>query len=479
MKDRSVRKGIIGVILFIFCIQAGFSVFGMKAEAANKDFKIEKGVLLKYYGSKTDVTIPSDVKTIGSEAFINSEITSVKLSSSVTEIAENAFKNNTKLKSITLTGSLKTIGDGAFWGCTRLEKIEIPDSVKTIGENAFYNCNSLKSVKLGKAVAVISKRAFVKCSALTGIELPKSVKTLGDEAFLDCTALKTVKVDKSLTDFGIDSFENTAWLTDKRNKDPFVVVNSVLIDAKTQPKHRPELPKGIKKIGAGAFRDCDVVWEITLPDSITSIGREAFAGSDRITGIVIPKKVTVIADRAFAECGNLKNIKLSASLKEIGTEAFIDCLSLKSVTKVPKTLAKIGRQAFAGTQWLKNKKGNNTVTPLIEMNGILIDGTLCSGEIIIPDTVKTIATGAFENAENLKAVRIGSSVKKIEAGAFVKCRFLESVTVSTSVKKIAKGAFSSNPLLTQISYDGTKKELKSSLGITNGKIDGITVQFLK
>ena len=76
------------------------------------------------------------------------------------------------------------------------------------------------------------------------------------------------------------------------------------------------------------------------------------------------------------------------------------------------------------------------------------------GEIVIPDSVKTIGPFAFsanytaptetEPALGLKSVRIGSGVETIGEQAFYKCAAMETLTFSdeSSLTSIGKYAFS-------------------------------------
>jgi hypothetical protein len=84
------------------------------------DFIIKDGVLKKYTGSDSVVTVPDGV----------------------TDIDRDAFKNCTSLKEITIPNSVQSIGDWAFEGCTNLE-ITIPKTVKTIGTDAFTGCKKV------------------------------------------------------------------------------------------------------------------------------------------------------------------------------------------------------------------------------------------------------------------------------------------------------------------------------------------------
>ena len=68
-------------------------------------------------------------------------ITSVTIPNTVTEIGGRAFEYCSSLSSITIPNSVVSIGSGAFQGCSGLTTITIPNSVVSIGSGAFSGCN--------------------------------------------------------------------------------------------------------------------------------------------------------------------------------------------------------------------------------------------------------------------------------------------------------------------------------------------------
>ena len=76
-----------------------------------------------YTGSDTVLTVPQKLG-----------------GSPVTEIAADAFAEQTKLTSVTLPDGLKKIADDAFFNCTSLETITLPDSVTSLTGAAFSGC---------------------------------------------------------------------------------------------------------------------------------------------------------------------------------------------------------------------------------------------------------------------------------------------------------------------------------------------------
>ncbi len=109
---------------------------------------------------------------------------------------------------------------------------------------------------------------------------------------------------------------------------------------------------------------------------------------------------------------------------EIGFGAFRNCSSLTNVT-IPDSVTKIGDYAFSGTPWFENKREEN---PLVIVNNILIDGSTCEGDIIIPDSVTTVGGRAFYESK-ITSIVLPESVTKIEALAFGYCESLKDVTI--------------------------------------------------
>ncbi|MBR2839050.1 MAG: leucine-rich repeat domain-containing protein, partial [Kiritimatiellae bacterium] len=75
--------------------------------------------------------------------------------SGVSELSGSSFENCKSLRTLELAddGDLKHIADWAFFTCTNLASVVVPASVTNIGANAFSACNALKSVVFKSAEA--------------------------------------------------------------------------------------------------------------------------------------------------------------------------------------------------------------------------------------------------------------------------------------------------------------------------------------
>ena len=243
------------------------------------------------------------------------------------------------------------------------------------------------------------------------------------------------------------------------------------------------LSDSVTTIGAGAFRDCQALKNVTLSKNLTQIGAEAFYNCTALTGITIPDSVRIIRNGAFEKCSALTSIVIPNGVTAIENNTFYNCTNLASVSlpesliyisagafgcaaleaiNIPSNVAYLGGSAFAGTS-LKSFDMPNSVTyvgsgafyctPLTSIaisNSIAVLGekAFVTGDEPLNVIIKDGATKVWENAfmnSSVVSVTIPDSVTTIEKRAFYRCENLQSVTVPSSVTEINSEAFSSTP----------------------------------
>ena len=210
----------------------------------------------------------------------------------------------------------------------------------------FYDRDDIKKVIIENGITTIGSCAFVVCENLKSITIPDSVTSIGSRAFDGCTNLTNVIIPDSVTSLGQFAFDGTAWLENQREENSMIIANKILVDG-TACKGKVIIPDGVRVIADSAFNKCSDITDIIMPDSVTNIG-----------------------ETAFLECENLSNITIPASVTDIGSSA------------------------FGYTKWLENKQNKN---PLVIVNGILVDGKACQGEVIV-ELSRNVQS---ENTQNL------------------------------------------------------------------------------
>ena len=352
--------------------------------------------------SLTSITLPDSITSIGSDAFRQCySLTSITIPKNVTIIEEGTFCGCKSLTSITIPDSVKRIKSDAFSTCSALTSIEIPNSITSIGDNAFYNCTSLNSITIPDSVTSIEDFTFYNCESLTSITIPDSVTNIGKQSFYNCRSLTSITIPERVSSIGAFAFDATPWLEAQREINPLVIVNGILIDGNAC-NGDVILPNSITSIGDGAFYNCTSLNSITISDSVTSIG-----------------------NYVFSNCKLLTSITISDSVTSIGNNAFLDCEALNSIT-ISESVTSIGNNAFSGSAWLEAQR---KINPLVIVNGILIDGTTCTGDYIIPNGVTSIGGYAFYNCKSLTSIIIPNSVTSIGESAFFNCESLSSITI--------------------------------------------------
>ena len=240
------------------------------------DFNLTTGTITKYNGTDTVVVIPSKINgvtvtTIGTDAFLGLNITSVTIPANVTEIGSNAFADCTNLTSVNYAGDWSNltiqsgnpaVQDAANEQLFDFEFILNNTAVVVIRYKGTAADVTIPSCYKGKPVTVIDHTAFYNNSAVTSVTIPDSVTAIPDYAFGFCSQLTN----------------------------------------------------------------------ISIPNSVTFIGFSAFNSCTSLKSITLPSSLSTIQSYAFYNCGNLKTIRIPVSVTSIGNCAFDDCPSLMTVT---------------------------------------------------------------------------------------------------------------------------------------------------
>ena len=348
----------------------------------------------------------------------------------VEAIAEFEFHERHDLRKVIFPSTLKKISSAAFQECVNLESVNIPEGVKTIGNNAFGHCCSLTEIHI-PAATQIKKNAFAQCSGLRKLTVAEGNPYIDSRC--DCNAV-------------IDSATDTLI-----SGCPATVV-----------------PSGVKAIGERAFYLCEGLKSIILPETVTTIGIDAFALCGDLETITLSDGLETIADSAFCYCKALTSVTIPSTVKFIDKKAFADCVSLSEINIPAGTTIHSHSFKGCGLKKINLDQSHPIYDSREECNAIIETNTdrllVGCSSTVIPDGVREIAFGAFENCKDLETINIPQSVVAIgtaafscsglkeivlpdalttvESATFAQCEHLESVKLPAGLKSIGSGAFS-------------------------------------
>lgn len=210
----------------------------------------------------------------------------------------------------------------------------------------------------------------------------------------------------------------------------------------------------------------DVILSLTGTGSIVEEKHPWDESKDTITRIEINGNITGVERNAFYWCSNLSSVYIGSSVKNVHPKAFSGCNSLIQfeISNVNRSYCSIDGVLFSKDKEMlvrfpEGISGSYNVpsgTTKIgdfafskEMGGkesIVLGGI---NEVFLPNTVKSIGKGAFQDCQNLTNVTMTDSVEKIGEYCFDGTG-LTDIRLSNNILEIPKYALSSGVLKTVV-----------------------------
>lgn len=185
----------------------------------------------------------------------------------------------------------------------------------------------------------------------------------------------------------------------------FNMDETVLIKYTNEAAENYVVPDGVIEVSSKAFARSGHIRSLKLNEGLVKIGADCFDKSQYIEELIIPASVETIGSSSFAAMPSLKSITFKNpnldGYSTIGSDR--DHLMKTLTVNLPEGVKRIPDKFFS------------SLTPL--------------EEIVLPDSVEEIGTGAFRYCENLKKITIGKSIKKINGNTFYGVP-LESLVIS-------------------------------------------------
>lgn len=388
------------------------------------------------YSNIRRLTISSDVRTIGSNAFANC----TNLSHVYCKVANPANLNPERLPSnemMTLyvsTDEIKAAYDAeeetegrVAWKNKFKNRIYVGGMSMVSNDGMWYVCANdgtkpVATLYSGKdeadivipgmltnnsIVTGIDKIAFSGLSKIVSLTIPETVTAIGPEAFRNCNNLvyvySKIKAPYSINNNvfsnkakailytpanATDTYTNkTGWNFGSskvcEDMEVFLYNGMSFVGWVLGGDKNAILIKGV----AGAY---DVPFNVpnkvsspqTIDYDVIAIGDNAFNGIGLFKNLTIPSNIKSIGSNTFRSCGALETVDLQSTQMDLGTNAFYDCKKLKDINL---------------------------------------------------DVVKTIGASAFQNCTGLKIVTLSSILQSLGDKAFYGCSNLAEVINNSSI----------------------------------------------
>ena len=404
----------------------------------------------------TSVTLPDTIDTIGSNAFESTGLTSIYIPSSVTTIGSSAFKS-TSLDTISIVSSSSIANEAFLSSSSSSTIVEVRGTYTTNELNTWIATNVTDVTKFSNAQQVVYNTetfAFtydtltgdsVDTIKITGSNygvrlgeddtlgyatgiIPSTINSLdvtriGTDAFKDCIYIATVSIPESVATIDSNAFEGCTSLA-TLGFDGTSVCESIGSNAFKSCSSVTEIviPESMTTIGSGVFENCSSlsILEFSGTSTCTSIGSDAFKNTN-LTGTltlpasintVTPGSVSVIGTGAFhgtsiteiVLMGLYNSVQISMWLANYNNR-FPDGHSI-ILTREPLVYSFTTYSSFkkiTGSNYQNYLDGDRTIPASISGNTVthitqdaFKDTALNS--IIIPSSITTIETGAFDGA---------------------------------------------------------------------------------
>lgn len=441
------------------------------------------------------LTVPPEIKYIGTSAFENSFLREITLVNT-DQICDKAFKNCNDLTRVDMQAGVIQIGTECFYK-TGLTEMSFPSSMQRIGHGAFADCSSLQKVDFSKisGTVAIGDYAFYNTAGLNEVDFLKagsdgvtvSVARIGEAAFAvedGATGNMTeflfpTTIKQALSAGDVGNIE-TEGLGD------FVLAGRMNLEHVTMPADFGRNPTPAAKVPDNTFYNCFNLDYVKFPADGTSCGyatfdpRKLFATISNedfyvwgpelnsVRGYATPRQQTWDAVTALDgvavpyryDRGTPPNEQQFYEICGGDNKEYLMCINNEGV--LTSCTRKDRQTPMTDTIPLiiPDKVGEREVTAI---------GPGCFGDdelnqhihtLTINDNsqIASIAASVFENWKELKKVYIGNSITEIGANAFAGCEKLIDVTFSSpvggheSVENFGENAFKTGS--SQLTFHG-------------------------
>ena len=329
----------------------------------------------------------------------------------ISEIGDNVFENYHSLTELNISSTVTKLGTDAFKNCVGLDKVDC-QMIKNTGSYSQTGEEATNLTISNDATTDVKNNII---GMFKNIEIPQP----------DKNQIIYYSNSDPIIDFSISYENDIILLPDSTN-----IPNGILSSVGSENLRLTFVQiSGVEQLSEGCFQNCYHLKQVIITSNINSIPNNCFKNCYELQTVEFNDSIKLIGVSAFENCYSLNISKLN--LESIGDYAFKNCFKLN-----PENISsdKIGVDAFENCNSLK-QLANSTY---------LNDGSFkncCSIHDVNINNLTTISKNAFEQCYSLKNVNINESVEVISENAFKDCYSLKNLSIPSTVRILDNNAF--------------------------------------
>ena len=329
----------------------------------------------------------------------------------------------------------------------QINKVIIGPDINQIGDYAFDGC-PVKEIEIGTGVTRIGKK--VLGHSLESLYIPANVKEI--DAISELSVEQRIDVEASNTSFASDEM---GVLFNKEK--------TILYKAPHSLSGKYTIPDTVTTIKEEAFNGCKNLKELVIPDTVTQIENGALNGCQRLQTLTFGNGVTNI-DKLLSYSVGLDSLQIINLGKSVVSYdyPFNNFQTIKEINVSEENPYYCSEEGVMYSKekttlycYPKSKSGTftipNTVTKIKDraFNGSALT------DIVAPDSVTELGTGAFSNCISLQTVMLSDNVWKIPTDCFTNCPGLSSINLPSKLTWVDNHAFQNCTSITELKFPKT------------------------
>ena len=247
--------------------------------------------------------------------------------------------------------------------------------------------------------------------------------------------------------------ELTSGYTDSANTSASALTGTLVID------------DSVTSLGENALANCENLTGIVIPDSVTTMKNYALKNTG-ITELTIPASVTTLEDNAVVLMQNLITLTVNCSGETFSTSCIQSVHNIKTVI-FNGSYKELGVLGGVSIKYIKLPKDlenmpsftSSSIETIVLQSKIktiksFSDATSIRSIDLSHTEITEIPSGCFHGCTSLTDVKLPDTLKTIKSGGFNNCTAL-TLTVPDTVTTIETGAFTN---VKQVTYNGSAED---------------------